>query len=92
MTHDRGMVHDVTRQRLAACPGEGPEGRRQPDAVQFLFGFLPKRYGFIGEMQFDCGNERRTKEAGVGPNEGGVFGNLRHQEERAKNQDRSFRI
>src|SRR5206468_11274516 len=39
--HEMSMIENIARKRLAACPGKGPEGRRQADPTQVLFGLLP---------------------------------------------------
>ncbi len=36
-----GMIEDIARQGLPACPGESPERRRQADFAEFFLGFLP---------------------------------------------------
>jgi hypothetical protein len=69
--HRIGIVEHVARQRLAARPGEGPEGRRQPDLAQFFFRLLPHRHRLVGEMQADLRHQRHRQQGRVGADEGG---------------------
>ncbi len=73
------MVEHVPRQGLAAGPGEGPEGRRQADLAQFLFGLLPDRHRLMGEMQPDFRHQRRRHDRGIGADEGSPVGDGRVQ-------------
>ncbi len=61
----RRVVENVTRKRLAARPGEGPEGRRQTDRVEFGFGLVPDFGRFIGAVEADFRNEGETAQAGL---------------------------
>ena len=67
--HERRMIQEVARQRLAARPGEGPERRRQPDRLEFGLGLLPQRRRFLGQMEADLGRVRHRQEPGVRPDE-----------------------
>lgn len=64
-----GVIEYVARQTLAACPGEGPEGRRQADLGQLFLGTVPEVMRFVGEMERDFGHMRRPHQRRVGADE-----------------------
>ena len=66
----RRMVEDIAGQRLAACPGKGPIGRRNVDLAQLFLRLLPDGERFFGEMQQYLGDERWRQGACVGADEG----------------------
>ena len=68
--HDGGMIENVAGERLAASPCEGPEGRRQSELAQLLFGLLPKLGRFFGEIEADFRRVRNDDEPCVRENEG----------------------
>ena len=57
--HETGMVEHIAGERLSASPGEGPEGRRQPDGAEFVLGLLPQGGCLVGEMEADFRRLRR---------------------------------
>src|SRR5260221_7610364 len=59
------MIEQVAGQRLAAGPGEGPEGRRQGAAGKRLFGGLPDRRHLGGEVEPDLRYQRRREDRRV---------------------------
>src|ERR1022692_4610861 len=64
------MIEDVTRQGLAAGPGECPERRRLIRLAQLALGFLPQAERVVSEEEPDFRYIRHRKQPGMGLNEG----------------------
>ena len=69
--HDLRMVEEVAGERLAAGPGEGPEGRRQADLAELLLGPLPESVRLVGEVKARSRARAAPAAAGSGADEGG---------------------
>ena len=63
------MIENITGQRLPARPGKSPEGWRQPNFTQLIFGFLPEFGGLIGQIELDFRHKGHRQEARMGCDE-----------------------